>query len=93
VLGGGHEPGAGLVGDACVWPLLERRHERVLGQLLGNADVADDARERGDQSRRFDAPDGVDGAVGLRKLQNRILTLDTTHDRTAWRRDGPMTHV
>ena len=35
VLGGGHEPGAGIVGDARSRPLLQRRDQRVLRKLLG----------------------------------------------------------
>ena len=46
VLGRRHEPGAGIVRHAGDRPLLERRHQRVLGKLLGHADVAHHARER-----------------------------------------------
>ena len=49
VLRGGHEPGARVVRDARLRPLLERGDERVLRQLLGEADVAHDAREAGDE--------------------------------------------
>ena len=52
VLGGGHQPGARVVRDAGLRPLLERRDERVLGELLGQADVAHDAR----RARRSAAP-------------------------------------
>ena len=45
VLGGGHQPRAGIVRDAGCRPLLERGDERILGQLLGQADVAHDARQ------------------------------------------------
>ena len=45
-------------------PLLERRDQRVLRQLLGHADVAHDARQAGDEPRRLDAPDRLDRAVG-----------------------------
>ena len=40
----GHEPGARVVRDARLGPLLEGRDEGVLGELLGQADVA---RRRG----------------------------------------------
>ena len=65
VLGGGHEPGARVVRDARLRPLLERGDERVLRQLLGQADVAHDAREAGDQPGRLDPPDRVDRAMGV----------------------------
>ena len=65
VLGRGHQPGAGIVGDAGPGPLLEGRDERVVCEVLGSADVADDAGESGDDPRRFDAPDGIDGAMGV----------------------------
>jgi hypothetical protein len=64
VLGGRHQPGARVVRDTRHRPLLEGDQQSVLRQLLGEADVAHDARQTGDQTRRFDAPDGVDRAVG-----------------------------
>ena len=45
----GHEPGARVVRDARLRPLLERGDERVLREILGQADVAHDAREAGDE--------------------------------------------
>ena len=51
VLRGGHEPGARVVRDARLRPLLERGDERVLRELLGEADVAHDPREAGDEPR------------------------------------------
>ena len=65
MLGGGHEPGARLVRDARLRPLLERGDERVLRQLLGEADVAHHAREAGDELGLLDAEDRVDGAMGI----------------------------
>jgi hypothetical protein len=59
VLGRGHEPGARVVRDARLGPRLERREERLLGQVLGEADVAHHARQPGDQPARLDPPDGV----------------------------------
>ena len=63
----GHEPGARVVRDARLGPLLERRDERVLGELLGKTDVAHDPRETGDEPGRLDPPDGIDRTmrVGL----------------------------
>jgi hypothetical protein len=62
----GHEPGAGVVRDAFGRPLLEGGHQRILSELFGQADVADDAGEAGDDARRLDPPDRVDGAMGVR---------------------------
>ena len=45
----GHEPGARVVRDTLRGPLLERRDERVLGEILGEAHVADDASQPGDE--------------------------------------------
>src|SRR6266850_7778206 len=64
VLGGGHQPGARVVGDARPGPGLERGEESVLRELLGEADVARHAREAGDDFRRLDPPDRVDRAMG-----------------------------
>ena len=65
VLGRGHQPGARVVRDARLRPLLERGDQRVLRQLLGQADVAHHARQAGDEPRRLDPPDRVDGAMGV----------------------------
>ena len=63
MLRGAHEPRAGIDRNARLGPFLERGDERVLRQILGDADVADNAREAGDQLRRLDSPDRVDRAV------------------------------
>jgi len=65
MLGRSHEPGAGVVRNARLRPLLERDHERVLRQLFGHAHVADDPGQAGDQPRRFDPEDRLDGTLGL----------------------------
>ena len=65
MLGRGHEPGARIVRDAGVWPLFEGGDEGVLGEFFGNADVADDAGESGDDAGGLDTPDSVDGAMGV----------------------------
>ena len=65
MLRGGHEPGARVVRDARLRPLLERGDERVLRELLGQADVAHDPREAGDEPGRLDPPDRVDRAMGI----------------------------
>jgi hypothetical protein len=44
--------------------VLERGDERVLRQLLGEADVAHHACDAGDHLRRLDPPDRIERAVG-----------------------------
>src|SRR5437879_1354466 len=60
VLCGGHKPGARIVWDARLRPLLEGRDQSVLRELLGKANVTDNARETGDDSGRLNSPDRVD---------------------------------
>ena len=67
-LGGGHEPGARIVRDARLRPLLERGHEGLLREVLGPPDVAHHSRETGDEAGRLDAPDGVDGAMDVGRV-------------------------
>ena len=50
VLRSGHQPRTGIVRNAGRGPPLERRDQRVLRQILRQADVADDPGERGDQA-------------------------------------------
>ena len=59
-LGDRHQPRAGIARDAFGRPLLERRDQRILREIFGEADVARHARQRGDQLRRLDLPDRVD---------------------------------
>jgi len=54
---------AGLSGTP--GPLLKRNNERILGQVLSQADIAHDAGDRGDDLGRLDAPDGLDLAVDI----------------------------
>ena len=73
-----HQPGAGIVRDARLRPALERRHERLLRQILGEADVAHHANQPADQPRRLDAPDRLDGLargrLGRRATSHRATT-------------------
>jgi hypothetical protein len=45
-----HQPRGGIVGHAGLWPLRERLDERLLGKVLGPADVAGDAQQRAEQA-------------------------------------------
>ena len=65
MLGGSHEPGTGIVGHAGRGPPLQGRDQRVLRQVLGDADVAHHPGQSRDEPGRLDAPDGVDRAMGV----------------------------
>jgi hypothetical protein len=64
-LGGGHEPGARVVRDARLGPLLEGGYEGLLSEVLRDADVPHQPRKAGDEPRGLDPPNGLDGAVDL----------------------------
>jgi hypothetical protein len=49
MFGRSHEPGARIVRDTCLGPLLERSDESVLCEVLGKAQVARDSRETSDE--------------------------------------------
>jgi hypothetical protein len=59
-----HEPRCRLVGHTRHRPLLERRNQRILRQLLGEPDIADDPCQGADQPRGVDPPDCLDRAMG-----------------------------
>ncbi len=63
MLGGGHEPGARIVRNARLRPLLERGDQSILREVLGKADIAHDPRQAGDEPGRLDPPDRVDRAM------------------------------
>jgi hypothetical protein len=63
--GGGHEPGARIVGHAVPGPLFQGRDHRVLREFLGDADVPDQAGDAGDDARGLQAEDRLDGLGGL----------------------------
>ena len=65
-LGHGRQPAAGAVRDAARRPLLQRRDHGVLGQLLGQADVAGVVSQRGDQAGPLQPDHRVDRCVRLR---------------------------
>lgn len=71
MLRGAHEPGAGIVRHSRLGPFLERDDERVLREILREADVADNAREAGNQLCRLDPPNRVDGAMGFRRCHGK----------------------
>ena len=58
-----HQPGPGSVRDAGLGPDFEGRYERFLRQLLGEADIAGDASDRGDEACGLDRPLRLDRLV------------------------------
>src|SRR5688500_16628535 len=60
-----HQPCARVARNALARPLFERGDERVLREIFSEPDVARHARQRGDELRRFDFPDGVNRACGI----------------------------
>jgi hypothetical protein len=63
MLGGGHQPGARIVRDARLRPLLESGDQGILCQVFRDADIAHDPRQAGDESRRLHPPDRVNRAM------------------------------
>src|SRR5437868_9141600 len=70
MLGGGHQPCAGIVRYTGAGPLLERGDQSVLREFFGQAHVADDTCKCSDDSGGLNAPDSIDclmrrgGSVG-----------------------------
>ena len=83
MLGRGHEPGARLVGNAGLGPLLQRGDQRILRQVLGDTDIAHDPGEAGDEPGRLDPPDGVDRSVGIGSRHGYNLAISDPHSRSA----------
>ncbi len=93
MLGRGHEPGRGVTRNPRLRPLLERRDQRVLREVLGLADVPDDASEAGDHFRRLHFPDGFDGAlcVSSRHATDHTTIESVTASTRARRERGVQT--
>jgi hypothetical protein len=60
-----HEPRSRIARDSFVRPLRKGSDECVSRELLGEVDVAHDARQRAEQSGRFDPPDCFDCTARL----------------------------
>ncbi len=73
-LGDRHQPGAGIARNALGGPLLERGDDRVLGQVLGQADVAGVVGQARDQPGGFQPDDGLD-----RRLSPAIPPRESDH--------------
>jgi hypothetical protein len=65
MLRSGHQPGARVVRDSRLGPLLEPGDESVLCEILSKTKIAHDPHETGDEPRRLDSPDRVDRAMGI----------------------------
>ena len=87
MFGGRHQPGAGVVRHAAAGPLLERDHQGILGELFRKSDIAQQAREAGDQPRGFDPPHGIDSPMSIR---SRHDTDDTIAARAAQARHAQL---
>ncbi len=61
--GGCGEPCRGIIGNAGLRPLFQGGEQGFLREVFGEADVAGEACEAGDDARGLDAPDGFDGAM------------------------------
>jgi len=66
VLAGGHQPRTGIVWDARLGPLFEGSDQSVLRKFFGEADVAHNARETGNNPGGLNPPNGFDGAMDSR---------------------------
>jgi hypothetical protein len=62
-LGGGGQPAARVRRDALDRPRLQRGHERVLREILGDADVAHEPCDGRDHARGLDSPDRVEARL------------------------------
>jgi len=65
-LGHGHQPGPRVARDTGLGPLLQRGDHGVLGELLGQADVAGVVRQPGDQAGPLHPDHRIDRRVSLR---------------------------
>src|ERR1700722_16701879 len=63
-----HEPSARIIRNARLRPLLKRRHQSILREILGNANIAHNAHQASDQPRRLDSPDRVNRAMDRREV-------------------------
>ena len=54
-----------IIRHARLRPLFEGSEEGLLREVLGQADVAGEASEAGDDAGGLDAPDGFDGAAWI----------------------------
>ena len=59
------EPGPGVLRRAVAWPLAERVDQGVLGEILGQADVAGEGGQRRDHPGELDPVDGLDRGGGI----------------------------
>src|SRR5690606_33722040 len=82
------QPRARVLRHACARPLLQRRDQRVLRQLLGEADVAgEQAGEPGDDARGLLPPDLADD-VGRHAWSGpkTWYMIDSPPPSTSWKR-------
>ncbi len=63
IFGSGHQPGARIIGNARLRPLFQGGHQSILSQVFGHTDIAHNSGQTGDEPRRLDPPDCVDGSM------------------------------
>src|SRR5439155_21321506 len=83
MLRGAHEPAGRVVRHAGLRPLLEGRDQRVLGQLLGEADITHDAGEAGDELGGLNPPDSVDRSMNVGRCHDPapLMLSEAKHPR------------
>ena len=86
-LGGRHQPGAGLFRHAGRGPMLDRRQQGFLRQILRQRHVAQHPRKAGDQPRLLDAPNRNNGAMDVGCCHDWLRTDDgdaSPHPPRSW---------
>jgi len=84
MLGGRHEPGARIVRNTGLRPLLERGDQSILREIFGNTDVPHDPRETGDEPWRLNPPDRVDGSISLGSISLGAINLGSLNLGAMW---------
>ena len=84
MLGRGHQPGARVSRHSRLGPLLEGRHERVVRQIFRHANIADHARQPGNELRRLDSPDCVDCLMCFRSRHDSIRPSGVPRCKRQW---------
>jgi hypothetical protein len=73
MFGRGHQPCAGVAGDARVRPLLQGGHQCVVREILCETDVAHHSHEPCNDLGGLNPPDGVNRAMGVGGRHGPIL--------------------
>jgi hypothetical protein len=95
MLGRGHKPGSRIFRDARLRPLFEGGYESILGEVLGDADIAHNPREAGDEPGRLDPPDGVNRTmrIGSHSYRSHHASLGRRKPGSAFARRALIGHA